>query len=106
MKEFVKVAELKDIPERKGMQIAIDNLDLAIYKIDGELFVLNNLCPHQHAPVLAEGILEGYNLTCPIHGWIFNLKTCQSANGQSKLRKFKHKIEGGDILIEINRDLY
>jgi len=106
MKEFIKIAEVSEIPERSAKHIELDGLDIAVYKISGELFVINNLCPHQHAPVLSEGILEGYNLTCPLHGWIFDLKTGESVNGQSKVKKFVHKIEGDDIFIEVNRDLF
>lgn len=106
MTELVKIANLIDIPEKEGVQFDVDGLNVAVFKIDGEIFVINNLCPHQHAPVLFEGGLNGYALTCPLHGWIFDLKTGQSTNGQSKVKKYPHKFEGSDIFIEINKDLY
>jgi nitrite reductase/ring-hydroxylating ferredoxin subunit len=106
MKQFVKIASLKDIPEKVGVHFDVDGLDIAVFKIDGEIFVLNNLCPHQHAPVLFEGGLDGYALCCPLHGWIFDLKTGQSENGQSKVTKYNFKLNGDDVFIEINNDLY
>ena len=106
LKEFVKIASLNDIPEKEGVHFDVDGLDIAIFKINGEIFVINNLCPHQHAPVLFEGDLKEYTLGCPLHGWIFDLRTGQSENGQSKLRKYPHKFEGDDIFIEINKDIY
>lgn len=106
MKEWIKIGEFTKVNESKPTQVAIDGLDLVIYKLSGELFVINNSCPHQHAPVLAEGIREGYALTCPLHGWTFDLKSGKSTNGQSRLRKYDYRLDGDDIFIEINKDIF
>jgi nitrite reductase/ring-hydroxylating ferredoxin subunit len=106
VKEFVKIAKMQDIPEKEGQRFDVDGLDIVVFKINGEIFVINNLCPHQHAPVLFEGGLNGYALSCPLHGWVFDLKSGQSSNGQSKLKKYPHKLDDEDILIEINKNLY
>ena len=106
MTEKVKIASIEEIPEKIGVQFEVDNKSLAVFRINGEIFVINNLCPHQHAPVLFEGDLDGYILTCPLHGWKFDLKTGKSTGGQGGIKKYPHMIEGNDIFIEINKDIF
>lgn len=57
------------------------NTSIAIFRAGGKLFACSNICPHQHAPILHEGVLsratqtEEPTVTCPLHGWTFSLKT-------------------------------
>jgi len=104
MKKQINICKIQDIPENKGLHFEIEGFDIAVFKIKGDIFVINNLCPHQHAPILYEGSLNNYVLTCPLHGWSFDLKTGLNINGQGKVKKFNHIISEDNLLIEINTD--
>ena len=47
---------------------------LAIYNVDGALYALDGVCPHQGGP-LGNGRLEQCIVTCPWHGWQFDVRT-------------------------------
>ena len=49
---------------------------------------------------LHEGILNGYELTCPMHGWTFDLTTGQPTAGGGKLKRYVVKVVGNDVLME------
>ena len=47
---------------------------IALYNVSGTLFALDNTCPHAGGP-LGEGNLDGEVISCPWHGWKFNVRT-------------------------------
>jgi nitrite reductase/ring-hydroxylating ferredoxin subunit len=67
-KVFVNVAKSNEIVEKKGYRfIFYDDLDfqIAIFRINGSLFCINNICPHRHQDKLFEGIInDDLTVTC------------------------------------------
>jgi|ERR1041385_5292133 NAD(P)H-dependent nitrite reductase small subunit len=101
MPDYVKVASLKEIHENCGKLVRINDTDVAIFKRAGKLFAINNVCAHQHFSMLHQGILENLTVTCPMHGWTYDLQTGKSTTGQGKVATYNIKVEGEDILIEV-----
>ena len=50
---------------------------LALFNVAGSFHALDNLCPHRGGP-LGEGHLEEARVTCPWHGWQFDVHTGRS----------------------------
>lgn len=46
----------------------------AIYKVDGAIYVTDNLCTHGNAR-LCDGFLEGHEIECPLHQGRFDIRT-------------------------------
>ncbi len=69
------LASVKDVPEKAGIIVrGPDDLEIALFKIDGQIYALDNRCPHMDGP-LGEGEIEGGMVTCPWHGWQFEEDT-------------------------------
>ncbi len=101
-KEFVRACSIEEIPTRRGKNIYFDeDRQVAIFKIEGKLYAVNNICPHQHAPVLFEGQIEDCTVTCPLHGWMYDLETGQALGGGAKLKTFEVYVEGEDVMVEV-----
>jgi len=100
MGNFQKIAKTSELPNGTGKVIEFNGKEIALFNRDGKFFAINNVCPHQGGP-LGDGYLEGTVVTCPWHGWQFDV-----TNGvnpmESTLRTdcFTVKVEGEDILIE------
>ena len=45
---------------------------IALFNVDGTFYALDGVCPHQGGP-LGQGTLEGCIVTCPWHGWQFDV---------------------------------
>ncbi len=91
-KTFARVIREKDVFEKKGVKIQFpDDIDMqvAIIRIEGELFALRNICPHRHADQIYNGIIKEGNLMCPLHGWTYNIKTGQNVNSHQGVKSLK-----------------
>ncbi|HEY6953197.1 MAG TPA: Rieske 2Fe-2S domain-containing protein [Bacteroidota bacterium] len=111
MGELSNIGVEKDFPERRPRNISHRGMNVVVVKIDGSLFAFENNCPHQHFSVLHEGTLEGCSLTCPMHGWTFDLKSGNSTNGSGKLRMIEVKASEGSVWVgsvknELNFSLF
>lgn len=103
---FVKICKVSDIPERKGIRFEIEEYDLAIFKIDGEVFVISNICPHNHTAQMFNGYLMGHSISCPIHGWRFDLRTGKTLSNNSNIKTFETKIEDDYLLVNLSQKLF
>ena len=94
------VAELKDIAEGKPVVVTIGDQPIGLFNISGKIFAIDNGCMHRGGP-LAEGHVEGKEVTCPWHAWAFNLETGACAmNPELTQKTFPVKIEHGKVSVE------
>lgn len=99
-KEFVFVARMSEFPRKQGIVRTINEHEIAVFLIDGAAYAVSNICPHQHSPVIAEGIIEGLTVTCPMHGWCYNLETGTMESGAGGIRTYRVKVEGDGVYVE------
>lgn len=100
MIRFVKVAVIGEFSARKSKRVTVEEVDIALFFVDGQCYAVQNDCPHQHFSALHEGILNGRELTCPMHGWTFDLSTGQPTVGSGRLKRYTVKVIGNDVLVE------
>jgi nitrite reductase/ring-hydroxylating ferredoxin subunit len=100
MIQYVKAAELAEFSNDRSKRVVINETELALFFIKGKFYAVQNECPHQHYSSLHEGILDGLELTCPMHGWTFDLSTGKATVGGGRLKRFAVKVEGNDVLVE------
>ena len=72
--EFLKIAPESELPDGERLFVEIGGKPIVIFKIAGQLFSIADVCSHDDGPV-GEGLLEGYNITCPRHGAQFDIRT-------------------------------
>lgn len=100
--EKVRIASLGDLPEKMGKTVRVGELELAVFKLgNGTVRVIENRCPHKGG-VLAEGIVSGEHVFCPMHDW----KICMTdGNVQAPdtgcVSTYKAVIEDGDVYLFI-----
>ena len=100
MAEFVTVAKKDELKPGECKVVDVNGRQVALHNVDGEFFATDNTCLHHGGP-LGEGILEGSVVTCPWHGWKFNVKTGVSpVNPQARIETFKVKVEGDEVKVE------
>ena len=74
MPDWIPVASAADCPPGSSIERVAGGRMVAIANVDGTLHALDGLCPHQGGP-LGTGMLCGAVLTCPWHGWQFDVTT-------------------------------
>jgi nitrite reductase/ring-hydroxylating ferredoxin subunit len=101
MSELIKVAKTTDLKPGECKTVTANGQELALCNVDGKFFALDNLCPHQGAP-LGEGYLSEDILTCPWHGWQFHVCTGKSSVSESiQQRSFECVIDGDDVKVKL-----
>jgi len=97
---LVSVARVTDIPERKSKLVRIGDDDIALWRVDGKIFAISNVCAHQHFSALHQGTLEGLAVRCPMHGWTYSLETGKAQSGDGRVKTYRVEIRGGEVFLE------
>ena len=97
----IKVGLVKDIKEGCARVVFLpDGEEIALFNIKGKILAINNECPHEGAP-LDEGEVEDCKVTCPWHGWEFDLVTgaCLNVEGE-QVKVYPVEVKEGEIYLE------
>jgi nitrite reductase/ring-hydroxylating ferredoxin subunit len=100
---YTKLCKISDLKENQGKRFIIDDIEIAVFKIDSEIFAISNICPHQHTALIYDGFIEDGCVVCPAHGWMFNLKTGKQPTGASGLDTYPTKIIDGEVFALVNK---
>ena len=69
---FVRTVKVDELPDGTIRELMIEGKAIAIANIGGKFYAINNTCLHRGGP-LGQGLLEGKIVTCPWHGWQFDM---------------------------------
>jgi len=98
---WVKVSTKDDPAPGNAKRVDVNGLEIALYNVDGKFYATSNICPHQGGP-LGEGMLEGTNIVCPWHAWVFDVTSGMSpVNPRAKIPCFQVKVEGNDVFVSV-----
>lgn len=101
MSNWVRVAAVNDCPPGSATEHVADDRIIAVFNVDGEFFALDGICPHQGGP-LGQGSLSGCVVTCPWHGWQFDVRTGQHQINQSLSHTtVPVKVEDDEVLVDL-----
>lgn len=100
--DFIKLAKVNDFEDKHIKSYTIMGKKVGIVRQGrGDYFAIEVGCKHQNAD-LTKGSIDGFVVTCPRHGWKYDLQTGNCLNHEShKLRRHSLKIEDGNIYISL-----
>lgn len=97
----VKVAQASEVEPGEGRVVEAGGRTLALFNVEGRFYAIDNTCAHRGGP-LGEGDLEGRVVTCPWHGWRWDVTTGANANNPTlKLSCFPVSVENGQVFVEM-----
>lgn len=98
---FIRVASVNDVPEGEGRVVSANGTPVALFNVGGEFHAIHNACLHKGGP-LGEGELDGNVVTCPWHGWKYDVTTGRNIMMPSiAVKKFPVRVEGEDVLVDV-----
>ena len=99
MDAFVRVARSADVPPGTGKVVVVQGHPVALFNVGGEFHAVSNVCLHRGGPI-GEGTLDGTVVTCPLHGWEYDVRTGRNlANPAARLRTFPVRVQGDEVLV-------
>jgi nitrite reductase (NADH) small subunit len=98
---FVAVMDRAALREGELAEVMVGDVAVALANVDGEFFAVTNVCPHAGGP-LGDGILEGHEVTCPLHGWAFDLRdgSCE-VDPELVLEQYEVRLTDAAILVRM-----
>ena len=104
MSEWIDIAALCDVPVRGARVVKTHAGCVAMFRTaSDQVFALDNACPHKAGP-LAEGIVHGAAVTCPLHNWVISLETgLVQGPDDGRVATYPARIEAGRILLDATR---
>ena len=100
---WIQIARCSDIPLREGRAVKLDNCEIAVFNLGDRFLAVNNRCPHMAGP-LADGIVCGAAVICPLHAWKFSLETGEGLNGassSSRVQTYRTCVKDGIVLLQV-----
>lgn len=98
---WIDIGALDDIPLRGARKVKTREGCVAVFRTgEAEVFATGGTCPHKGGP-LAEGIVHGRRITCPLHNWVFDLETGEALGAdEGRIPTYPAKVEDGRVLID------
>jgi nitrite reductase/ring-hydroxylating ferredoxin subunit len=99
MAVFVRVAKAAEVPPGNGRVVVVQGHPVALFNVQGRFYAISNVCLHRGGPV-GEGQLDGEIVTCPMHGWEYDVRTgANTINPAARLRTYEVRLDGEDVLV-------
>jgi nitrite reductase (NADH) small subunit len=99
--QLVTVARAEDVPPGTARVVKAGDRDLALFNVDGQFCATQGQCLHLKGP-LGDGELDGPVITCPWHGWQYDVRTGENEFDRAiQLETFEVVVENGDVKIAV-----
>ncbi len=96
---FQKVATLDEVKPGRPIEVEINGEQVALCNLDGTIHAISGVCPHAGGP-LGQGDLNDNVLTCPLHGWQFDVASGRCLRIPAmKIKTYEVRMQGNDILV-------
>jgi nitrite reductase/ring-hydroxylating ferredoxin subunit len=98
---FEVVLHVDGLKPGEVREVIASGTAICMGNVEGEYFALANACPHADGP-LGEGTLTGTSLTCPYHGWAFDVRdgSC-TTNGSSHVATYEVQLKGEAVCVRV-----
>ncbi len=103
MAGLIKICGIGDIPPGTMRAQSVDGVgSLAIFNVEGQIYVTSNLCTHG-AATLTDGYFNEDTIECPLHGGSFDVKTGEAIQFPCRdpLQTFAVTINDGNVFLNL-----
>ncbi|MEO8177229.1 MAG: Rieske 2Fe-2S domain-containing protein [Deltaproteobacteria bacterium] len=98
----ITLGALSAIPLGEGRAFAVGKRRIAVFHTrKGQVLAVQADCPHRGGP-LADGLVGGNTLICPLHSWKFDLESGKAETGDCSLETYATRLNrAGQIVVEV-----
>ena len=102
MTEWIALGPVSAVPRRGARCITTPGGKIAVFRTaDDQIYAIENRCPHKGGP-LAEGIVHGRHVTCPLHNWVFDLATGECVEAaEHSVRAHAVRADDGRVFVSL-----
>ena len=96
--KWYPIAEVEQFPLQEGKRVRFQDYDVAVFNLGKEFRVIDNQCPHKQGP-LADGIVVGNTVFCPLHNLKIDLQKGCALNGEGQVHAYPVKVLNGNVYV-------
>lgn len=102
MGEFVRAAEVEEIPTGQSKLIEVGGKEIAVFNVDGAYYAIDNGCSH-HGASLAGAPVNGTAVVCPWHGARFDIVTGEALSPPAArgVACYNVRVAGESVEVEV-----
>ena len=101
MSNWIRIAAEQELAPGSCGEYVAGRRIVALFNVEGRFYALDGICPHQGGP-LGKGALAGCVVTCPWHGFQFDVTTGQHQSSRSLVQPmFPVKVERGEVWVDV-----
>ena len=98
---WLKLCHTNDLTADGGTEFALEGRVIAVFYCEEKLVALDGMCAHQGGPI-AQGQLDGRCVTCPWHGWQYDVTTgCNLLTGKKMLDSFEVELREDEVWVKL-----
>ena len=99
---FLRAAKTSEIPAGTIREVQVNGKAVAVANVEGKFYAINNICLHMGGP-LGEGSLDGHIVTCPWHGWEYDVTTGRvGQNPTVGVVSYPTEVRGDEIFVNVD----
>jgi 3-phenylpropionate/trans-cinnamate dioxygenase ferredoxin subunit len=99
---FQRACAVGDVPADEALAVTVEGVTVAVARDGDDFYAIYDECSHAAVP-LSEGMVEGHEIECWLHGSMFDLRTGKPTNlpATEPVAIYPVKVEGDDVLVDV-----
>lgn len=103
MNEWVLVTTLTELPTGNSLEVVVADQIVALFNVAGTIFAMDGVCPHQGGPLGKGSVDDNGCVTCPWHGWQFDIRTGKNMiNSSIEQPLLEVKVTGQQVFVSVS----
>ncbi|HEV7830689.1 MAG TPA: Rieske (2Fe-2S) protein [Pseudonocardiaceae bacterium] len=96
-----RLGPVGQVPVGEGRAFVVGNEQVAVFRLrEGGMRAVAAVCPHRGGP-LADGLIDGQQVICPLHNHAFRLIDGQCTTGESPVRAYRVSVDNGELVVHL-----
>jgi nitrite reductase/ring-hydroxylating ferredoxin subunit len=97
-----RVASLDEVPAGQPTLVDLGDTRIVLTRVGDAVYACGDVCTHRGGP-LSQGKLSGSRLTCPWHGWMFDVRTgqCLFPGRGARVPVYPVRIDAGAVFVDL-----
>jgi len=97
-----RAASLDEVPAGRPTRVDLEGARIVLARVGDRVHACSDVCAHRGGP-LSEGKLNGIRLTCPWHGWMYDVRTgqCLFPGRGAAIAVYPVRLDGDQVFVEL-----
>jgi nitrite reductase/ring-hydroxylating ferredoxin subunit len=98
---WLEACRLQELPPGGRKLVKLNNIDIALFNLNGTVYAIKNRCPHRSGPLIRGFLDPTGGIKCPMHGWRFDLRD-GSSERPARATVYPSKTENGNVYVWVS----